>query len=159
MSMIGSVPSGGFLGNVGNLISGAFDKIGALSKERPEMFGMILDQMGSRLAPASAMAGIGTGVAQSILANKELQAQRQQQMDWNEFVKGLITGNTPLTAAEMEGVTKMTLAPGKDGKRQLSLGVTMPEALTTDANQMTGGGQAPQTPAYKSLGGMINDPF
>jgi len=159
MSMIGSVPSGGFFGGLGSMIGGLGDKLGTMMRERPEMGGMILDQIGSRVASDNPMAGIGTGIGQSILANKELQAQRQQQMDWNEFVKGLITGQTPLTAAEMEGVTKMSLAPGKDGKRQLTLGVTMPEALTTDANQMTGGGQAPQTPAYKSLGGMINDPF
>ena len=153
----------GFFDGLGDAISGSFDKIGAMGKERPEMFGMVLDAMGKGIAPDNPMAGIATQFGTSMLANKELQAQRKQQTDWMDLVKQMVTGQTPLTPAELEGVTKLSLSPGKNGKQQLTLGVTMPEALKASPSELAQGSMqqapAPQTPSYKNFGSMISDPF
>jgi len=153
----------GFFDGLGGMISGGIDKLGAAASERPEMTGMVLDAMGKGIAPDNPMAGIATQFGTSMLADKELQAQRKQQTDWMDLVRQMVTGQTPLTPAELEGVTKLSLSPGKNGKQQLTLGVTMPEALKASPSELAQGSMqqapAPQTPSYKNFGSMISDPF
>lgn len=154
----------GFFDNLGSMISGGMSDLGKAAQERPEMYGMLLDSIGTGIAPDNAMAGIAQRFGSSILADKELQAQRKQQTDWMDLVKQMISGQMPLTPAELEGVTKMSLSPGKNGRQQLTLGVTMPEALKASPSELARGGgggafQTPQTPSYKNFGSMISDPF
>jgi hypothetical protein len=105
---------GGF--NFGS--GGMFDGFTNFINQKPEQFAILLDSMGKGLAPKNPMAGIGTMMGQSSLAN---QAYQKQQADKDTYMKALIKAAGGMTPAGETGVTSMTHGINKDGIPELTM--------------------------------------
>ena len=80
-----------------------------------DILAYVLDSLGKKIAPNNAFAGIGSQLAQ----NNAFQRAQKPIEDKNKLIEkimlGTLMGDTRLTPAGMQGITSMSLAPGKDG--------------------------------------------
>jgi hypothetical protein len=112
-------PAAGF--SFGNMFSQANNWL----QQNPEKFSVIADSIGRGLAPNNPMAGIGTFMAQSSLANKATKAQQVERQSMLDALRGTLNnpnvyndqqapnlgvpGIGDFTAAGVAGPTSMTL--------------------------------------------------
>jgi len=139
--------SGGFLAGLGDIIS-----------QNPEKFAIMADMFGKGLAPDNPMAGIGTAMGQSSLANKALAEDKDRQ---SEIIKAIMG----ITAPGKPGATSVTVKAGKEGKGKImttTSDVLDDEDLGGPVTEATPGAvQTQQAPAGQMINikDLISSPF
>lgn len=129
-----------YLTNAGSVASQALSNIGSYMQKHPNETAIILDTLGSKLAPNNPFAGIGQQIGRSnILArkneemNKRTAEERKASIDYRNAVAALLGSN--FTKKELPGVTSATISP-IDGSnaREVSFKVTLPTGSGKDPN-------------------------
>jgi len=139
---------------------GMFDSLGqALSTvgedtkgwigDNPEGFAVVLDQIGSRMYPGGAFAGVGTGIAQSQLmdkAAKKQEAERAQLMKLLSEALGKNAGagaapsaqqiTNNLTPAHQPGPTKKVITTDEAGNEIVTTTETVPKKGGAEAGSL-----------------------
>ncbi len=98
-------------GIFGGMAGGAMNEIGGGGgmNMTPELWGIVLDRIGSNIDPKNPFAGIGTGLGQSSLASQKAESLRKgDQSFWDRIIAGL-------SGADQPGPTSLNLTQGKDG--------------------------------------------
>ena len=76
--------------------------------QKPEMFAMFADKLGSGIAPNNPMAGLGTALAKSSIADKAEKERKSQADRIMDLIKGL-------TGPEKPGGNKLSFSVDKNG--------------------------------------------
>lgn len=121
------------------LFSGALSGIGNMFAQKPEVLAMTMDQVGSRLAPDNAFAGVGTGLAKSSLANKAEQERSSQQQNIMKLL------NT-LTAKGAAGGDAVTFKADENGNFVVNSSMTIPKVGETKTQAPMATAQAAAPP-------------
>lgn len=121
------------------LFSGALSGIGNMFAQKPEALAMTMDQVGSRLAPDNAFAGVGTGLAKSSLANK---AEKERMGQQQSIMKLLAS----LTAKGAAGGDAVTFKVDDKGNYIANTSMTIPKAGETKTSAPLATAQAAAPP-------------
>lgn len=106
--------TGGFLSS---LMSGMGSGISGFAKENPEMLAMMLDMIGSKMAPDSPAAGLGTMMGKSQLAGE---AEKEEQTQSSQMFGQLINA---LTGKDQPGPTEFSVSSDPTGTGGLQYNV------------------------------------
>jgi len=129
-----------YLINAGSVTSQTFSNIGDYMQKHPNETAILLDTLGSKLAPNNPFAGIGQQMGRSnILArkneemNKKSTEERKASIDYRNAVAALLGSN--FTKKDLPGITSATISP-IDGSnaREVALKVTLPTESGKDSN-------------------------
>ena len=132
-------PAGMQFAQAPGLFSRALSGAGNMLQQRPEVLAMTMDQIGSRLAPDNAFAGIGTGLAKSSLANKAEQERSSQQQNIMKLL------NT-LTAKGAAGGDAVTFKADENGNFVVNSSMTIPKVGETKTQAPMATAQAAAPP-------------
>ena len=111
-----SNPQGGMFDNM-------FGNFSDWMNKNPEQFAIIADKIGQGLSKDNPLAGIGTMMGQSSLANK---ASEQQRNDRNSFMDKIVSSLGGLTPQGMTGVNNVKTTLDKDGTPETSISFNPP---------------------------------
>lgn len=132
--------SGSFLSNVGGGLANVWEKI----KENPEMATIMLDMLGSRLAPESPFAGVGTAMAKSKLAAGAEAERASEAKSMFEQLLGSITGK------DQAGPTDINISADPSGTGGLAYKISGLEGAQKRLEDISG-------PAIKSAEDFLKD--
>lgn len=109
--------TGGFLSSLMSGISGLGSSVSGFAKENPEMLAMMLDMIGSKMAPGSPAAGLGTMMGKSQLAGG---AEQEEQARSSQMFGQLISA---LTGKDQPGPTELSVSSDPTGTGGLQYSV------------------------------------
>lgn len=129
-----------YLTNAGTVASNTFSRMGEYMQKHPNETAILLDTLGSKIAPNNIFAGIGQQMGRSnILArkneemDKRMSEERKSSLDYKNAVAALLGSN--FTKKDFPGVTSATISPIGDGKaREVAFKVTLPTESGEDKN-------------------------
>lgn len=119
-----------------------FENIGQILGQNPELTATVLDAIGRGVDPKNPMAGIGTSLAQSSLANKNRIASNKQQKDLIANIIQQLGGHTP---KNIPGVTSYKAARNNDGvmEHQLFFNTDEENKIINEVQNGSGGQTSP----------------
>ena len=128
-----------------------YSKMAGSINEKPNNWAVMLDTLGKTIAPDNPLAGVGTTLGQSGIANKARKEQQQQQMDWQKLIGSLISG------VDMRGMTPQ----GTPGRSEIKI---QPGAEDSEVDKITTTFDIPslgkkKSGEYMNMGDMMQGPF
>jgi hypothetical protein len=132
--------SASFLSGLGGNISNIFSQMG----ENPELMAIMLDMIGSKMAPESPFAGVGTMTAKSKLA---AEAEKTREGKSEAMFSQLINA---ITGKEQAGPTDVTISADPAGAGGLAYKITGLEGAEKKLDEIT-------TPVIKSSEDFLKD--
>ena len=110
--------TGGFLSSIGGGLSNMYSKM----KENPELMAIMLDMIGSKMAPESPFAGVGTAVGKSKLASQaEEEREGKSEAQFSQLIKAI-------TGKDQAGPSEVSISADPAGAGGLAYKITGLEA-------------------------------